>query len=98
LISNTAPVAFGALGTVDHAGEDHRPRFAGAQFDGGTTTAFFSLIVPFWLIAASPGGGAKAVWPAVWSPAAARRRTVLGEQLHRMMLVDIIAAVVSISR
>lgn len=66
LIGNTAPVAFGSLGT---------PIIALAQVTGlpllelsamtGRQLPFFSLIVPFWLIAAMTGWRAMwQIWPA----------------------------------
>ncbi len=65
LIANTAPVAFGAMGTPIIAlqgvtGIDALTlsRMVGRQLP------FFSLIVPFWLIAAYDGvRGIKATWP-----------------------------------
>src|SRR5919108_2524142 len=67
LIANTAPVAYGALGT---------PIFGLAQVTGydpfilgamvGRQLPFFSLIVPFWLIWAFAGWrGMLQVWPAI---------------------------------
>src|SRR3979409_1354887 len=67
LIANTAPVAFGALGTpiaglASVTGID--PFLLGAM--GGRQLPFFSLIVPFWLICAFAGWrGAVAIWPAI---------------------------------
>ena len=66
LIANTAPVAYGALGT---------PVIALAAVTGldlqqlsgmiGRQLPFFSLIVPFWLIWAFVGFRKIEVWPAV---------------------------------
>jgi lactate permease len=67
LIANTAPVAYGALGTpiaglASVTGID--PYLLGAMV--GRQLPFFSLIVPAWLIWAFAGWrGMKEVWPAV---------------------------------
>ncbi|MCZ0735935.1 L-lactate permease [Phreatobacter sp. AB_2022a] len=67
LIANTAPVAYGALGTpiaglAQVTGFD--PYVLGAMV--GRQLPFFSVIVPFWLIWAFAGWrGMKEVWPAV---------------------------------
>jgi lactate permease len=67
LIADTAPVAYGALGTPI-AGlasvTDLDPFLLGAMV--GRQLPFFSLIVPFWLIWAFAGyRGMKDVWPAI---------------------------------
>jgi len=67
LIANTAPVAYGALGTPI-AGlasvTDLDPFLLGAMV--GRQLPFFSLIVPFWLIWAFAGyRGMKDIWPAI---------------------------------
>jgi lactate permease len=67
LIANTAPVAYGALGTPiaglsSVTGLD--PYLLGAMV--GRQLPFFSLIVPFWLIWAFAGWrGMKEIWPAI---------------------------------
>jgi lactate permease len=67
LIANTAPVAYGALGTpiaglASVTGID--PYILGAMV--GRQLPFFSLIVPFWLICAFAGWrGMLQIWPAV---------------------------------
>ncbi|MGZ5874201.1 MAG: L-lactate permease [Bradyrhizobium sp.] len=67
LIANTAPVAYGALGTpiqglASVTGLD--PYILGAMV--GRQLPFFSLIVPFWLIWAFAGWrGMKDIWPAI---------------------------------
>src|SRR6188472_1969375 len=67
LIANTAPVAYGALGTpiqglASVTGLD--PYILGAMI--GRQLPFFSLIVPFWLIWAFAGWrGMMQVWPAI---------------------------------
>src|SRR6201994_4403062 len=67
LIANTAPVAFGALGTpiqglASVTGLD--PFLLGAMV--GRQLPFFSLIVPFWVVWAFAGWrGMTGVWPAI---------------------------------
>jgi lactate permease len=67
LIANTAPVAYGALGTPiaglsSVTGID--PFLLGAMV--GRQLPFFSLIVPFWLIWAFAGWkGMRDIWPAI---------------------------------
>src|SRR6266704_524138 len=67
LIANTAPVAYGALGTpiaglATVTGID--PFLLGAMV--GRQLPFFSLIVPFWVVWAFAGWkGMKDVWPAI---------------------------------
>jgi lactate permease len=67
LIANTAPVAYGALGTPiaglsSVTGID--PFLLGAMV--GRQLPFFSLIVPFWLIWTFAGfRGMKEIWPAI---------------------------------
>jgi lactate permease len=67
LIANTAPVAFGALGApiqglASVTGFD--PYVLGAMI--GRQLPFFSLIVPFWLIAVFAGlRGMMQIWPAI---------------------------------
>ena len=56
LIGNTAPVAYGALGTPDHhAREGHRPEELPLSAMAGRQLPLFSLIVPFWLVWAMAG-------------------------------------------
>ena len=67
LIANTAPVAFGALGTPIQAlgsvtGLD--PYILGAMV--GRQLPIFSLLVPFWVVWAFAGWkGMKEIWPAI---------------------------------
>jgi lactate permease len=67
LIANTAPVAYGALGTpiqglASVTGLD--PYILGAMV--GRQLPFFSLMVPFWVVWAFAGWrGMKDVWPAI---------------------------------
>jgi lactate permease len=67
LIANTAPVAFGALGTpiITLAKVTGLDEFAISQM-AGRQLPFFSLIVPAWMVATMAGWrGLLAVWPAV---------------------------------
>ena len=98
LIANTAPVAFGALGT---------PVIALAAVTGldlvelsgmiGRQLPFFSLIVPFWLIWAMVGFRRMIeVWPALLIAGAAfALPQYLVSNFHGPWLVDIVAAIVS---
>jgi lactate permease len=67
LIANTAPVAYGALGTpiqglAQVTGLD--PYILGAMV--GRQLPFFSVIVPFWVVWAFAGWkGMKDIWPAI---------------------------------
>src|SRR5450432_1251596 len=67
LVANTAPVAYGALGTpiqglASVTGFD--PYILGAMV--GRQLPFFSLLVPFWVVWAFAGWrGMMAVWPAI---------------------------------
>ena len=99
LIANTAPVAFGALGTpiIGLAGvTGYSEIVLGAQV--GRILPFFSLIVPFWLVWAYAGyKGMKEIWPAV---AVAGITFAIPQYLvsnyHGPWLTDIIAALASI--
>ncbi|MCC6164412.1 MAG: L-lactate permease [Acidobacteria bacterium] len=98
LIANTAPVAFGALGT---------PIIALSAVSGldllalsgmvGRQLPLFSVIVPFWLIAAFAGWrGMIGVWPAILAagvPFAVLQGLV--SNLHGPWLVDVAAAIAS---
>jgi lactate permease len=98
LIANTAPVAFGALGT---------PVLALASVTGldvhelsgmvGRQLPFFAVIVPFWLICAFAGWrGMLQVWPAVLVAGVAFAiPQYLISNFHGPWLVDIVAAVCS---
>jgi lactate permease len=99
LIGNTAPVAFGALGT---------PLIALARVTGlpleqlsamvGRQLPVFSLIVPFWLIWALAGRKAmREVWPACLTAGASFGAVQFAvSNFHGPWLVDIAGAVVSI--
>jgi lactate permease len=98
LIANTAPVAFGALGT---------PIIALQSVTGldlydlsamvGRQLPFFSVIVPFWLIAAFAGiSGMLAIWPAVLVAGVSFAvPQFLVSNYHGPWLVDVVSAVVS---
>jgi lactate permease len=98
LIGNTAPVAFGSLGT---------PLVTLAPLTGldlldlskmvGRQLPFFSLIVPFWLVAAQVGWrGMVAVWPACLVAGGSFGLVqFLVSNFHGPWLVDIVAGAVS---
>jgi len=98
LIANTAPVAFGALGT---------PVIALAAVTGldlhelsgmiGRQLPFFSVIVPFWLVWAFAGRkGMWEVWPALLVAGVSFAvPQYLVSNFHGPWLVDIIAAIAS---
>ncbi|MBI1732093.1 MAG: L-lactate permease [Gammaproteobacteria bacterium] len=100
LIANTAPVAYGALGT---------PIIALSAVTGldvlqlsamvGRQLPFFSLLVPFWLVWAYAGWrGAVAVWPAALTAGAAFAvPQALIANLHGPWLVDVVAATCSMA-
>ncbi len=98
LIGNTAPVAFGSLGT---------PLVTLAPLTGldllqlsamvGRQLPLFSFVVPFWLVAAQVGWrGMVAVWPACLVAGASFGLVqFLMSNLHGPWLVDIVAGVAS---
>ena len=98
LIANTAPVAFGALGT---------PVLALSSVTGldvlelsamvGRQLPFFAVIVPFWLICAFAGWrGMLEIWPAVLIAGVSFAiPQYLVSNFHGPWLVDIVAAVCS---
>jgi len=100
LIANTAPVAFGALGT---------PIIALSKVTGideltlsamvGRQLPFFSLIVPFWVVWAMVGfRGMMEVWPAALTAGVAFAiPQFLVSNFHGPMLVDIVASISSIA-
>lgn len=67
LIANTAPVAFGALGTpVITLAKVHGYDLMKVSAMIGAQLSFFSLLVPFWLVWAFAGRkGMMQVWPAI---------------------------------
>ena len=100
LIANTAPVAFGALGT---------PIIALSAVTGldlhelsgmvGRQLPFFSVLVPFWLITAFAGWRRMLeVWPPILVAGVAFAiPQYLVSNFHGPWLVDIVAAVVSMA-
>ena len=100
LIANTAPVAFGALGT---------PLIALQGVTGlnllqlsamaGRILPFFSVLVPFWLVWAFAGyQGMAEVWPAVLVAGVFFAiPQFLVSNLHGPWLVDVVAAVCSMA-
>jgi lactate permease len=99
LIANTAPVAFGALGTpiialskVTGIDELSLSKMAGRQLP------FFSVIVPFWVVWAYSGWrGMLGVWPvALTAGVAFAVPQFLVSNFHGPWLVDIVASLVSI--
>jgi len=100
LIANTAPVAYGALGS---------PIIALAAVTGldllqlsamvGRQLPFFSVLVPFWLIWAFAGfRGMKEIWPAVLVAGVSFAvPQFLVSNFHGPWLVDVVAAMVSMA-
>jgi lactate permease len=100
LIANTAPVAYGAIGTPLIAlqgvtGLDLLQLSAQA----GRILPFFSVLVPFWLVWAFAGfAGMIEVWPAVLVAGVFFAiPQFLISNLHGPWLVDVVAAVVSLA-
>ena len=98
LIANTAPVAFGALGTPVIALQGVTGLDLGSLSAMiGRQLPVFSLIVPFWLIVAYSGWrGMLEVWPAVLVAGASfALPQLLVSNLHGPWLVDIVASACS---
>ena len=100
LIGNTAPVAFGSLGIplttmADITGLDLMKLSAMV----GRQLPIFSLLVPFWLVAAQVGWrGMMAVWPAcLVTGASFALMQFLMSNFHGPWLVDIVSAVVAMA-
>ena len=100
LIANTAPVAFGALGTPVIALQS----VTGLdlfQLSGmvGRQLPLFSVIVPFWLVCAFAGWrGMLEVWPAILVAGLGFAiPQFLISNYHGPWLVDVVAAVVSMA-
>lgn len=101
LIANTAPVAFGALGTPVIAlngvlgGDEAMLLKLSAMV--GRQLPFFSLLVPFWVVWAFAGWrGMIGVWPAALTAGAAFAiPQFLVSNYHGPWLVDIIASLCS---
>lgn len=100
LIANTAPVAFGALGTpiiilakVTGLDEMELSMMVGRQLP------FFSVIVPFWLIWAFAGWRKTIeIWPAILVAGVSFAiPQFLVSNYHGPMLVDVIAALISMA-
>jgi lactate permease len=98
LVANTAPVAFGALGTPIIALQGVTGLSLGAlSAQAGRILPFFSVIVPFWLVWAFAGfRGMIEVWPALLVAGGLFAvPQFLISNFHGPWLVDIIASVVS---
>ncbi len=98
LIANTAPVAYGALGTpiiALAAVTGYSETILGAQV--GRILPFFSVLVPFWLVWAYAGyKGMKEIWPAIAVAGVTFAiPQFLVSNFHGPWLTDIIAAIVS---
>jgi lactate permease len=98
LIGNTAPVAFGALGTplitlakITELDLHSLSSMVGRQLP------VFSIIVPFWLIVAQVGWrGMITIWPACLVTGVSFAAAQFGmSNFHGPWLVDIVAAIVS---
>lgn len=100
LIANTAPVAFGALGTpVITLAKVHGYDVMEVSAMIGRQLPFFSLLVPFWLIWAFAGRKAMwDIWPAILVTGLAFAiPQFLVSNFIGPELVDIIAAIVSMA-
>ena len=100
LIANTAPVAYGALGTpiIALAGVTGFSELTlGAM--AGRILPVFSLIVPFWLIWAFVGFSEMLeIWPAILVAGASFAVTqFFVSNFHGPWIVDVVAAVVSMA-
>src|SRR5215813_2843387 len=100
LIANTAPVAFGALGTPiiglqSVTGLDLKDLSAMV----GRQLPFFSVIVPFWLIWAFAGfRGMLEIWPAILVAGICFAvPQFLISNFHGPWLVDVVAAMISMA-
>ena len=98
LIANTAPVAFGALGTpIITMAKVHGYDVMELSQMVGRQLPFFSLMVPFWLIWAFAGRKAMMeIWPAILVTGASFALSqFLVSNYIGPELVDVIAAIVS---
>ena len=100
LIANTAPVAFGSVGipitTLEQVtGLD--ARLISAMV--GRQLPFFSLLIPFWVVAAFAGWrGLRGIWPvALTAGAAFAIPQFLVSNLHGPWLVDIVSGACSLA-
>jgi lactate permease len=98
LIANTAPVAYGALGTpiIALAGVTGLDLHALSAM-AGRQLPFFSLVVPFWVVWAYAGWrGMLGVWPAALTAGVSFAvPQFLVSNFHGPWLVDIVAAICS---
>jgi len=98
LIANTAPVAFGALGTpiLALAKVTDIPEVVLSQMVG-RQLPFFSLLVPFWVVWAQAGfRGMLGVWPAALTAGVCFAvPQFLVSNFHGPWLVDIVASLCS---
>lgn len=98
LIGNTAPVAFGALGTplIALAAVTDLP-LESLSAAAGRILPLFSLLIPFWLVWVMAGGRAMAeVWPACLVVGGSFASVqCLVSNYHGPWLVDILAAIIS---
>jgi lactate permease len=100
LIANTAPVAFGALGTpIITMAKVHNYDLMALSQMVGRQLPFFSLMVPFWLIWAFAGRKAMMeIWPAILVTGATfALAQFLVSNYIGPELVDVIAAIVSMA-
>ena len=100
LIANTAPVAFGALGTPIIALQSVTDLdLLKLSAMVGRQLPLFSVIVPFWLVWAFAGfRGMLAVWPAILVAGLAFAvPQFLVSNFHGPWLVDVVAAVASMA-
>ena len=100
LIANTAPVAYGALGTpIITLAKVHGYDVMAISAMVGRQRPFFSLIVPFWLIWAFAGRKAMMeIWPAILVTGVSfALPQFLVSNYIGPELVDVIAALVSMS-
>ncbi|KAF0174931.1 MAG: lactate transporter LctP family [Limisphaerales bacterium] len=100
LIANTAPVAYGALGTpiIALAGVTGLDLHALSAMVG-RQLPFFSLVVPFWVVWAYAGWrGMLGVWPAALTAGVSFAiPQFLVSNFHGPWLVDIVAAICSMA-
>lgn len=100
LIANTAPVAYGALGTpIITLAKVHGYDVMAISAMVGRQLPFFSLLVPFWLIWAFAGfRGMKEVWPAILVTGATFAVSqFLVSNYYGPELVDVVSALVSMA-
>ncbi|MEO5763451.1 MAG: L-lactate permease [Vicinamibacteria bacterium] len=100
LIGNTAPVAFGGLGTplIALNAVTHLP-LADLSAMVGRQLPFFSVLIPFWLVVVMAGfKGMREVWPACLTAGVGFAITqFLVSNFHGPWIVDIAGAIVSMA-